>query len=61
MQDVETARLLLKAGANADLSNRYGVKPLHLAISERRCRDRSAAAGGEGRSQLVGSRPARPA
>ncbi len=33
MQDVETARLLLKAGADADQSNRYGVRPLHLAIS----------------------------
>jgi ankyrin repeat protein len=31
-QDLDTARLLLKAGADADRSNRYGVRPLHLAI-----------------------------
>ena len=29
---METARLLLKAGADANLANRYGVRPLHLAI-----------------------------
>lgn len=32
-QDLKTARLLLRAGADADRANRYGVKPLHLAIA----------------------------
>lgn len=32
MQDVETARLVLKAGGDANLANRYGVRPLHIAI-----------------------------
>jgi uncharacterized protein len=33
MQDADTARVLLKAGADANLANRYGVRPLHLAIA----------------------------
>jgi ankyrin repeat protein len=32
MQDVNAVRGLLKAGADPNLSNRYGVLPLHLAI-----------------------------
>src|SRR5687768_15593663 len=30
MGDVDTARLLLKAGAKASATTRYGVTPLHL-------------------------------
>lgn len=33
LQDVETAKMLLKAGADTNLANRYGVRPLHLAIA----------------------------
>lgn len=33
MQDHATARRLIKAGADANLANRYGVRPLHLAIA----------------------------
>jgi ankyrin repeat protein len=32
MQDVNAVRSLLKAGADANMSNRYGVRPLHIAI-----------------------------
>jgi uncharacterized protein len=32
MQDLDTARRLLKTGADANLANRYGVRPLHIAI-----------------------------
>ena len=31
--DLETARLLLRAGANAKAANRYGVTPLHVAAT----------------------------
>jgi ankyrin repeat protein len=31
--DLETARLLLRAGANAKIANRYGVTPLHEACT----------------------------
>ena len=34
MQDVDTARQLLRAGADANGANRYGVRPLHIAIAE---------------------------
>src|SRR5689334_6445459 len=33
LDDVETAKLLLKAGANAAATNRYGVTPLSLACA----------------------------
>src|SRR6266542_474600 len=31
--DLETARLLIRAGANAKAANRYGVTPLHEAAT----------------------------
>jgi uncharacterized protein len=33
VQDHETAKRLIQAGADANLANRYGVRPLHLAIA----------------------------
>ncbi|MEO8308902.1 MAG: ankyrin repeat domain-containing protein [Pseudomonadota bacterium] len=33
MQATDLARQLLRAGAKADLANRYGVRPVHVAIS----------------------------
>ena len=33
VDDVETARLLIKAGANVKLADRYGVTPIYLACS----------------------------
>src|SRR5437588_12297541 len=33
VDDVETARLLIQAGANVKLADRYGVTPIYLAAS----------------------------
>ena len=41
--DAETAALLLKAGANVNAANRYGVPPLVAGMHERQRGDREAA------------------
>ena len=53
--DLATARLLLGAGADAELANRYGVTPLFLACCERQRGDDPAAARCRRRSECVGS------
>ena len=49
--DLDTAKLLLRAGANAKAANRYGVTPLHEACNPRQRRDDRNAAQGRRRSE----------
>ncbi len=49
--DLDTAKLLLRAGANARAANRYGVTPLHEAATLGSARDDRDAAQGRRRSE----------
>ena len=57
LDDLELVRLLLRAGANANAANRYGVTPLELAAINGNAGDhRGAAEGGRRRQRRAARR-----
>ena len=58
--DLETAQLLIRAGANVKAANRYGVTPLSLAATNGNARDDRGAAQGRRRSEQRRCPRARP-
>ena len=59
VDDLETARLLIRAGADATLADRYGVTPLYLACANGNADDDPAAARCRRRSESTPIRPAK--
>ena len=55
VNDADTTALLIRAGANVNAPNHYGVTPLGLGVQERQCGDHRAVGDGRRRSERSGA------